>query len=94
MPNFPDITKMTAALAGNNRLVTKFIDSLGRRVDDMVDAAGQGRWDEVGRIGGYIARSSGRYGQPEIAKAADNVRRMVDSARSEADIKACQAGSA
>lgn len=87
MPPFPDVKKLTAALAGNNRLVAKFVDSLEGRVDDMVVAAGQGEWDEVGRIGGYVARSSARYGQPDISKAAEGVRRMVQSAGSEADIK-------
>ena len=87
MPQFPDVKKLTAALAGDNRLVAKFVESLERRVDDIVEAARDGDWEEVGRIGRYIARSSRRYGEAEVAQAAENVCRLVESTGSETDIR-------
>ena len=61
----PDVRRLTSTLARDNTRVRKFLDNLTNRVDDLIDAATHGNWEEVSRISGYISRSSNRRLAPE-----------------------------
>lgn len=69
----PNIAEIAGRLSADNARVNRFVDGLVQRIDTLVDAATRSDWEEVRRLGEYIARSSATYGYPIISESAKKV---------------------
>ena len=69
----PDIAGLSARLAEDNTRVNQYIDSIGGRLDKLVNAVVEHDWLEVRRISEYIARSASTYGCSPVSEAAMDV---------------------
>ncbi len=68
-----DLAHLSSTLAKNNARVARFIDSLSRRMDQLVAAALQEDWDEVGRVSDFLVRAGDTYGFPALVESAQHV---------------------
>lgn len=73
------IAELSAKLAADNLRVIAFIDSLVGRVDNLVDSAKAGDWQEVQRVSDYVARSGATYGYPLISESAQKLSEAVSA---------------
>lgn len=73
------IAQLSEKLAADNLRVIGFFDSLTGRVDNMIETAAEGDWQEVARVSDYVARAGATYGYPLIAESARRLSQAVSA---------------
>lgn len=65
-----DLAEINRRLTASNARVRAFVDRLTDRVDQLVDAAGQGKWPELNRLSKSLAYRAELHGFSDLADAA------------------------
>lgn len=68
-----DLAHLSETLAKNNARVARFVDSLSRRIDQLVEAALQEEWEEVRRVSDFLVHAGDTYGFPVLVESAQQV---------------------
>ena len=82
-----DLAHLSSTLAKNNARVARFIDSLSRRVDQLVEAALQEDWEEVRRVSDFLVRAGDTYGFPALVECAQRVCDETSKPKNQLGIK-------
>lgn len=69
----PDLRKINQRIALNGVRIHAFLEGLSPRLDNLLEAAGEGNMAEVGRLSHFIQRCSDIYGYEELAAKAGEV---------------------
>lgn len=83
----PDMSRYNAQLAGDAARVSRFMDGMTARVDNLLHAARHDDWSEVRRVSDYIARSSKTYGYLAITESARQLCQAIDNAENDQEIR-------
>lgn len=83
----PNLGKISDQLASQNARISRYVDSLPRRVDSLVHAAIDSDWAEVRRLGDFLAATSEVYGCCEIRDAARRLCLEIDRPRNDLAVK-------
>lgn len=75
-PTLPILNQANRKLASDNQRVMRFILSLPEHVDDLVAAAQLNDWNEVRRLGDFLAESSDTYGLRHLGETS---RQLCDA---------------
>ncbi len=74
----PDLGGMSRQLAAQNDRLRNYLDSLPRRVDQLVEAAAREEWTEVRRVCEVLASTSVVFDCPQLTDAARRVCHEIE----------------
>ncbi len=84
---FPDLGRLSNQLVADNARIGRYMESLPKHVDKLMQATEAGDWNEVKRLSDFLASSSVMFDCPEMTAIAQSVCEAVDKPNNEIEIK-------
>lgn len=83
----PEVSELSARLAADNARVTRFLDGLTTRIDQLVKSTTIADWHAVRHMSDAIAEDSRTNGNIRLTECAEQVRDVAQTAENPAHIK-------
>lgn len=83
----PDLGRLSHSLATDTVRIGRYLESLPKHVDKLVQATEAGDWNEVKRLSDFLASSSAMFDCPEMTAVAQSVCEAVEKPNNETEIK-------
>jgi HPt (histidine-containing phosphotransfer) domain-containing protein len=83
----PDLGRLSNQLVAHNARIGRYLETLPKHVDKLVQAMEAGDLSEVKRLSDFLASSSVMFDCPEMTEIAQSVCDAVDKPNNETEIK-------